>query len=223
MPPLPNAQHEKFCQEYVRGAHAGNLTAAYGAAGYTSNRANASRFANQKHIQDRIFNLALDDTEIILRPDIPNRRARLAAIRYALARKRKALEAANILDYLSSGPDGSLRLDLVRLQSDDFPLAGFEFHHQTLDGTPRTQMRLYCHAANPALVELGRSFRLWSEQPLDEDDDEPCGDCEACEDGEDCERREDGEEIVTVRAEDGSYKVLAIISRPARLSSKSWP
>jgi phage terminase small subunit len=57
MPELRNLRHERFCQEYVRGPHAGNATSAYEAAGFKRNKSQASRLANAPHIVARITEL----------------------------------------------------------------------------------------------------------------------------------------------------------------------
>jgi phage terminase small subunit len=57
MPELRNLRHERFCQEYVRGPHAGNATSAYEAAGFKRHQSQASKLANAPHIVARITEL----------------------------------------------------------------------------------------------------------------------------------------------------------------------
>ena len=57
MPELHNLRHERFCQEYVRGPHAGNATSAYEAAGFKRHKSQASRLANAPHIVARVTEL----------------------------------------------------------------------------------------------------------------------------------------------------------------------
>jgi phage terminase small subunit len=57
MPELRNLRHERFCQEYVRGPHAGNATSAHEAAGFKRNRGHASKLANAPHIVARVTEL----------------------------------------------------------------------------------------------------------------------------------------------------------------------
>lgn len=51
MPALANARHEKFVQERAKGL---SIDAAYAAAGFSANRANASRLSQRAEVQERL-------------------------------------------------------------------------------------------------------------------------------------------------------------------------
>lgn len=117
MPHLRNPRHEAFCQTYVNGPRAGNVTAAYAAAGYREDTGNASRLAKQPHIAKRV-------AELRARRDMQDRRDRERAIRKEARRKRAELMKltravhANPLDYVQVAADGTFRVDAARVRKD---------------------------------------------------------------------------------------------------------
>jgi len=65
MPELLNFRHERFCQEYLCGPHAGNATRAYEAAGFKRSSSNAAKLVKAVHVVARITELRIAATQIL--------------------------------------------------------------------------------------------------------------------------------------------------------------
>jgi phage terminase small subunit len=118
MPRLLNERHEAFCQAYVRGPAAGNLTKAHAAAGYRRNRSNASRLAEEPLIRARIAELRRDDAAIEREANERAKERIMAALAIDKQAVRDSLVGAafgNAADFLTVDDDGHLALDLTRV------------------------------------------------------------------------------------------------------------
>lgn len=114
---LLNPRHEAFCQEYVRGPHAGNFTASYEAAGYQRDDANASKLAGQSHIKRRIDELVAEDAAAD-RQATQMAAASLAVDKYKVINELSKIGFASITDCLYVGEDDCAHFDLARISSD---------------------------------------------------------------------------------------------------------
>jgi hypothetical protein len=152
---LPNRQHETFCQAYVRGACAGNLTEAYAAAGFARNSGNAKRLSQQFDIAARINELCREaaETEAIRVRAVFNE---LAISRARIVQELATMAFASPFDYVDEdgGPD------LAALRAKGGALREVSIDTLTRrDGSTLRKLKIKLNDKRHALCELERMFR----------------------------------------------------------------
>jgi phage terminase small subunit len=173
--PLKNPRWEKFCQRYVRGETAGNATASYLAAGFTSSRANAkvhaSRLMRTPAVPARIAELQRDMLEME-ETALKTATDRLALRKHAVLNEMANIGFANLLNYVRQNADGDLVIDLAAIERDQG--AGLVELQMTDTGEGekrRRTVKIKLGDKFPALVHLGKHLGLFVERKGESDDD----------------------------------------------------
>jgi hypothetical protein len=123
MPILRHVRHERFCQEFVSGAFAGNAARAYGAAGYkkVADNQHASRLRKRPEVAARIAEL-LDQRAAVERESAAQATAQAVTKRVitkeAVIDELACMAFANITDYLKFPDGGGVEIDLAALKQD---------------------------------------------------------------------------------------------------------
>ena len=166
--PLARPRHERFCQAYVRGPAAGNASAAYRAAGFTSEGRHARRGAcamlKRPNVRARIAHLraALAEVE---EAAMTRAAERLALSKEAVLAQHARIGFANMADYIRYDEHGRFVVDLANVERDR--MAGIVELVVTERGEGASRVstvRIKLGERLGALTNLGKYFGLFIEK-----------------------------------------------------------
>lgn len=168
MPSLRNPKHEAFAQAFVRGETVGNRARSYLAAGYTCDdkaaKENGCRLAKDPRVMRRIAELE-QEMHAMEEAAIERATERLALSKEAVLRELAKIAFANMLDYVRAGDDGSVNVDLERIDRDKgAAIQEVVVIPMRIGDTKIKRVRIKLADKHAALRDLGRHFGLFVER-----------------------------------------------------------
>jgi phage terminase small subunit len=161
MPVLPNARHEKFVQELVKGK---SIADAYQAAGYVRDNSNGRVLRRKPHVAARVDELL-------------GRAAAKAEVNAERVLRELALIGfANMQDYARIGPDGDPYLDFSDLTRDQAAAIVEMIVEDFKDGRGKDardvrRVRFKLADKKGALVDIGRHLGMFRDRTVLESPD----------------------------------------------------